>query len=335
MSVSSEEDARKLLQEIEALKQRVLGKYPGAAEATKANNEAPTTDDCALPGQVEDHSNRSPESRSINTIREAVKSEMSKWEPGLRRKVWREIVVEELGRLKNTGSNLASQSAAVSSNESGDEVEAERATSSHENQTESQKSPSRQNHNSPGHPHGHGHAQRVYNAECVLKAAGGYVQYPVPRSRNATPRDDPGAGSNGNESGNVQEGEATKNEKEKTDSDDPGDDPDGTWVTVSENAYGAFIHVGLQSGSSCMTWTMTDIQEAAIRIAIVVAFDARGPNFMFNVAGFRQAWTKCWTMLTVSIIIAVVFAWELIDRHHFFGHRVSDKRGLCPLFFVT
>ena len=89
--------------------------------------------------------------------------------------------------------------------------------------------------------------------------------------------EDPNAGS---ADGDGEEGEKGEEDEE--------DEEDEEWVSVSENAYGAFIDVGLQSG-------------------------------------FKQAVVKCWTMLLVSIIIAVIFSGELIQRHQFFGERLTDK----------
>ena len=45
-------------------------------------------------------------------------------------------------------------------------------------------------------------------------------------------------------------------------------------------------------------------------------------------AGLLQAWRKCCTMLIVSIIIAFIFALELIQRHQFFFDRYNDKQGM-------
>lgn len=162
--------------------------------------------------------------------------------------------------------------------------------------------------------HGDGHvavhttlaAQGVYNADCVLVAAEGYPRASAQthRSNSKTPQDpaDAEEGEPGGESKETETDEANTRtgslapdvdkEKDGEEKDKQGieedDDTDVEWVSVSQNAYGAFIHVGLQSG-------------------------------------FLQAWRKCWTMLIVSIIIAVVFAQELIDRHWFLGERMSDK----------
>ena len=131
-------------------------------------------------------------------------------------------------------------------------------------------------------------------------------------------------------------------------------DEDAKWVSVSGNAYGAFIHVGLQSGVITCCSCCSGEQRATISVRLTFNLDMEhissptrncdhveemiyfstincsGHVSMCGsapVSGIWQAWRKCWTMLSVSIIIAVVFAGELIQRHQFFTERYSDKDG--------
>ena len=118
---------------------------------------------------------------------------------------------------------------------------------------------------------------------------------------------------------------------------DDDEDADEEWVSVSENAYGAFIHVGLQSGTDPF-WSraaLLAMSKACIgRGTRVFTMSFCGFAAHFDsmhgllMAGLLQAWRKCCTMLIVSIVIAFIFALELIQRHQFFFDRYTDKQGI-------
>jgi len=274
------EAARKVLEELETLKRQVLENYPEAAAFGSA-----ALDESGLPGQVQEEATaesapatrRAPATAGMNSaVVEAVQKELSQRVNTLQSQVWRQLVREELESMAkldqaNGGNKLLHM------------------------QSEGHRNHSHQgNPHTPSQPNGHHlHPHSiVYTAEHVLGAVDGRTH----RSSQKTPRESAGmetgvpgghsTGSKVDEAKTASDGGDT--EKEHEDKLDEENDPDAQWVSVSENAYGAFIHVGLQSG----LW---------------------------------QAWRKCWTMLIVSIVIAVVFSGELIQRHQFFGDRISDK----------
>ena len=308
------EEARKLVRELEALKQQVLSQYP----------EAEDGDGEGLPGQVVDSDKPPPsaardephrtllpggEADQKSAVVDMVQAELAKRMDTLRNQVWREIVREELesmGTVDPAKSEIQSGDVTQPAGESEGTTFGTTVTRGRERhsgvgpifQVSHHAEHARQHHQD--HHHKGLHHEGVYNADYVLGPMDGYKtgrSRSGAQSTSGTPRDTAHqAGSADGETGPESNGHAPEGEdtdagdsKPKADPDDD-DEEDDDWVSVSENAYGAFIHVGLQSG-------------------------------------FKQAVVKCWTMLLVSIVIAVIFSFELIQRHEFFSYRSTNKEG--------
>ena len=108
------EEARKLLMELEALKQQVLQRYPEAASSDSfSTRQAEMSNYDGLPGQVQEGVTGAPETRSAaarphtNTaVVQAVQQELSRQTDTLRTQLWRELVREELMRLTGSRSTV-------------------------------------------------------------------------------------------------------------------------------------------------------------------------------------------------------------------------------------
>jgi len=311
------EEARRLLAELEALKQQVLARYPDAAAADMSDADG------GLPGQVTSgdappppESTAAADADRKSAVAGVVQAELAKQMDALQSQVWREIVREELQRLgaaapesmepKSANAPARAESPGTAARGAHYRSREHHSVGDHLHLTSHHHEHSR---------HHHAHHDGVYNADFVLGPVAGYRQSPrnmrAPSASRQTPRETPrDAGQDRTAEGEGEGKEMNKlasedGEKANARDDEPkassadGDDQEGEkgeeedeedeeWVSVSENAYGAFIHVGLQSG-------------------------------------FKQAVIKCWTMLLVSIVIAIIFSGELIQRHQFFGERLTDK----------
>ena len=288
------EEALQVLRELEALKKQVLERHPEAATAFEAASRADTAahQDGALPGQVED-SNDTKDTGSTtkavvsaadpnSAVVELVQKEVSQRVDALRQQVWKQLVREELRRLAASSPTKTEAVDGVHDTDTGQ--------ASHH-----------------AHHH-HTHHKRSYEPNFIfgsVNASAGLHSARSTRSQQHSHRsarsakvhaegETPGEDTLGSSEAQGDDAALMKSSDGSDDKLDEDDDPDAQWVSVSENAYGAFIHVGLQSG-------------------------------------FIRAWQKCWTMLIVSIIIAVVFSGELIQRHQFFGDR--SVCSICSRYF--
>ena len=257
MPVSSVEEARELLIELQRLQSEVLAKFPDAATSA-CDNDLPgqvTEADCtALPAPPPRSQSSGVDGWRIAAA-EAIRAELSS---GDMVRTWRDLVHEEVQRLSS----------------------GVHGCDDHANKETSDK------------------VSGIYNADVALM---GILHPPRTAPHPAEPAavvaheqagDDctgaeTAAGAAHEKTPQGSAGEAVGSEGSEGDNE--------LWVSVSENAYGAFIHVGLQSG-------------------------------------FQQACFKCWLMLVISVVIAAVFAIELIDRHNFEAGRLTDRTGY---FWIT